>query len=149
MASGKAVKEYMNQVEEMQMTSLIDMSFLLLIFFMCLPFRSLDHKLECALPREGIIPIDAPPKDTVRIRVRMRGNELVYALGERTASSAEGLKPVLRALGPLYAYEIDATPDIPWAGVVDAVNVLRAVDCPDVRFRGGPRPDHETRRRVR
>ncbi len=124
--------------EQLQMTSLIDMSFLLIVFFMCLPFRCFDHKLQAFLPRDGINPWHAVPTETVKIRVRRQGDELSYVLGQHVAPSAEGLKPVLRTLGPTYAYEVDAGPTVPWQGVVDMVNALASIDCKDVRFRGGP-----------
>jgi biopolymer transport protein ExbD len=134
--------------EQLQMTSLIDMSFLLLVFFMCLPFKCLDHKLQAFLPRgEGIGPWSAAQKDTVKIRIRRQGDDLVYALGQHATPSAEGLEPVIRALGPDYRYEIDAGPTVPWQRVVDAVNLLAAAGCKDVRFRGGPPLTPEVRRR--
>jgi biopolymer transport protein ExbD len=133
--------------QELQMTSLIDMSFLLIIFFMCLPFRGFDHKLQAFLPRDGDMPSEAAAKETVKIRVRLRGDDLSYTLGQHVAPSAEGLMPVVRALGPKYAYEIDASAKIPWQRVVDMVNTLAAVRCDDIRFRGGPALTREIRRR--
>jgi biopolymer transport protein ExbD len=133
--------------EQLQMTSLIDMAFLLIVFFMCLPFRCFDHKLQAFLPRgEGESSRFAAPKETVKIRVRRQGDDISYTLGQNTAAAAEGLKPLLRALGPEYAYEVDAGPNVPWQGVVDIVNTLAAVDCKDIRFRGGPRLTPEIRR---
>lgn len=37
--------------DELQLTPLIDVAFLMLIFFMSLPFKALDAKLESHLPR--------------------------------------------------------------------------------------------------
>lgn len=134
--------------EQLHMTSLIDMSFLLLVFFMCLPFKCLDHKLQAFLPRgEGFSPRFAPARDTVKIRIRRQGDDLLYALGQHAMPSAEGLQPVIRALGPDYRYEIDAGATVPWQGVVDAVNVLASAECKDVCFRGGPPLTPEVRRR--
>jgi biopolymer transport protein ExbD len=120
---------------------MIDLSFLLIIFFILLPLKGLDAKLQAFLPKEhGPAPIAKPPKETVKIRVRKDGDALVYTLGQHSAPAAEGLGPVIRALGKEYAYEIDATSLVPWQGVVDAANVLMAAACTDVRFRGGPMP---------
>jgi len=133
---------------QMSFTSLIDVAFLLIIFFMCLPFQRLDHKLEAFLPKgDGPVPTLAPPKETVRIRVRKRENALLYVLGDHSAPSAADLRPTLRALGPDNAYEVDATEKVPWQGVVDVVNVLREIGCTEVRFRGGPAPGREIRQR--
>ena len=120
---------------------MIDVSFLLIVFFILLPLKGLDFKLQCYLPRgDGIQPIATPPKETVKIRVRKDGDALVYELGQHRADRALGLSPVIRALGKTYAYEIDAAPLVPWRGVVEAADVLAAASCTDVRFRGGPMP---------
>jgi len=136
------------QAEEgLSLTPLIDIAFLMLIFFMSLPFRGLDFKLQSHLPKDGPNQWRAEVKEPVKIRVRLKGDGLVYALGQHAASSAQGLDPVIRALGPAYAYEIDAGTAVPWQGVVDAVNVLAAANCADVRFRGGPPLTREARQR--
>jgi len=127
--------------ETFSMTPMIDIGFLLIIFFIVLPLKGLDFKLQAYLPRgDGITQLPVKPKDTVKIRVRKEGDALVYALGQHRAENARGLQPVITALGPQYAYEIDATDTVPWQGVVDAVNVLLASACTDVRFRGGGLP---------
>jgi biopolymer transport protein ExbD len=127
--------------ETFSLTSMIDIAFLLIIFFILLPLKGLDFKLQCYLPRgDGFNPTAKPPKETVKIHVRKEGDALVYALGQHRAPEAEGLAPVVRALGREYAYEIDATPTVPWRCVVDAANMLTGAACTDVRFRGGPMP---------
>lgn len=127
--------------ETFSMTPMIDIGFLLIIFFIVLPLKGLDFKIQAYLPRtDGPAPIAQKPKDTVKIRVRKEGDALVYALGQHRAPEASGLEPVIRSLGPDYAYEIDATAAVPWQGVVDAVNVLLSSACTDVRFKGGGLP---------
>jgi biopolymer transport protein ExbD len=133
--------------DELQLTPLIDVAFLMLIFFMSLPFKTLDAKLQAQLPADGPRVTLDPPRETVKIRVRKVGDAYTYTLGQHVAPTADGLKPVFRALGPTYAYEIDATPAVPWQGVVDAVNALLSVACTEVRFRGGPPLTPELRRR--
>jgi len=137
-----------SEQEYMSFTSLIDVAFLLIIFFMSLPLQQLDGKLQAHLPKDsGPSPFPRKPKDTVRIAVRKHENALRYVLGDRSAESAAGLWPTLRALGPDNAYEVDATGKIPWQGVVDVVDVLREIGCTDVRFRGCAAPGPEIRRR--
>jgi len=137
-----------SEQESMSFTSLIDVAFLLIIFFMSLPLQQLDGKLQAHLPKDvGPRPILDTPKDTVRIRVRERENALLYVLGDRSAPSAKELRPTLRALGPDNAYEVDATGKVPWQRVVDVVDVLREIGCTDVRFRGCAPPGPEIRRR--
>ena len=49
--------------ETFSMTPMIDISFLLIIFFILLPLKGFDFKLQCYLPRDsGIVPMSAPPK---------------------------------------------------------------------------------------
>jgi biopolymer transport protein ExbD len=123
------------------MTPMIDVSFLLIIFFILLPLKGLDFKLHAHLPKgDGILETPQPPKETVRISVRKEGDALVYALGQHRSADPDGLAPVVRALGKEYAYEIDAAPLVPWRGVVAAADMLAAADCTDVRFRGGRLP---------
>jgi len=127
--------------ETFSMTPMIDISFLLIIFFILLPLKGFDFKLQCYLPRDsGIVPMNTPPKETVKIQVRQEGDALVYALGQHRAERPEALLPVIRALGNQYAYEIDSTGAIPWHYVVDAVDVLASEHCVDVRFRGAKLP---------
>lgn len=123
--------------DELQLTPLIDVAFLMLIFFMSLPFKALDAKLESHLPADGPSNRPQKPKEVVRIRVERRGDACAYALGQHVEASAEALKPLFRALGPEYAYEIEAQPQVPWQRVLDAVNALASVACTEVRFRGG------------
>jgi biopolymer transport protein ExbD len=127
--------------EPFSLTPMIDVSFLLIVFFILLPMKTLDQKITAFLPLpDGIRQTMLPPKETVKIRVRQEGDAFLYALGQNVAPEAKGLAPVVRALGPRYAYEIDATSAVPWQRVVDAVNMLVANDCTEVRFRGGKLP---------
>jgi len=127
--------------ETFSMTPMIDISFLLIIFFILLPLKGLDFKLQCYLPQgDGRVPTNKAPKETVKIHVRQEGDALVYALGQHRAERPEALAPVIRALGKEYAYEIDSTGAIPWRYVVDAVDVLASEHCEDVRFRGAKLP---------
>ena len=59
---------------EMEMTPMIDVVFLLLIFFMCtLKFKTLEGKLAAYLPKDvGVSPVDVLPIDKVDILVRVR-----------------------------------------------------------------------------
>ncbi len=65
---------------EMQMTPMIDVVFLLLIFFMCtLKFKTLEGKLSAYLPADvGVNPPDADPIEKVEVLVRVTspGNKL-------------------------------------------------------------------------
>ncbi len=70
---------------ELQMTPMIDVTFLLLIFFMCtLKFKVLEGKLGAYLPKDvGVNPQDAEPVEKVDIRLDVlnAGNKMRWAKG--------------------------------------------------------------------
>ncbi len=65
---------------EMEMTPMIDVTFLLLIFFICtLKFKTLEGKLAAYLPKDvGVNQSQAEPIEKVEIllKVRVEGNKL-------------------------------------------------------------------------
>ncbi|MBL4769756.1 MAG: biopolymer transporter ExbD [Planctomycetes bacterium] len=65
---------------EMDMTPMIDVTFLLLIFFMCtLKFKVLEGKLTAYLPKDvGVNSSDAPPVEKVQIDIHVivEGNKV-------------------------------------------------------------------------
>jgi len=131
-------------------TPLIDVAFLVLIFFMALPMKRLAFKMETHLPKKDGIKktLTSPPLDIVRLRLRMRGDTVSYAVGGHTFDRAAGLAPVLRQLGPLNHYEIHASAGVPWEAVVGTVDVLAALEFKKVRFRGVKEPTPELRRLI-
>ena len=66
--------ELANEKHEMEMTPMIDVTFLLLIFFMCtLKFKTLEGKLAAYLPKDvGVNQSDAEPIEKVEVLVRVR-----------------------------------------------------------------------------
>jgi len=68
------LEEIANEKCEMQMTPMIDVTFLLLIFFMCtLKFKTLEGKLAAYLPKDvGVNQMDAEPIEKVEVLVRVR-----------------------------------------------------------------------------
>lgn len=126
------------------LTPLIDIAFLVLIFFMALPLRRLDGKLEAYLPRNAgpnHFPEEQP--DIVHLRVR---SGPVYELGDRSAESPRAFAPVLRALGPGRTYEIHASADVGWGSVVTLVDLLKELELTQVRFRGAAKSAGAKRR---
>jgi biopolymer transport protein ExbD len=132
------------------LTPLVDIAFLVLIFFMSLPLRRLDGKLGAFLPKDvGIEAPPAPPQPTIEIRVLRRGDEHVYRLGQHTASDPKGLEPTLRALGAENRYEIYGNPDVEWEAIVKVTDMLAGLKYSQVRFHGTQRPTTEQRRMLR
>jgi len=63
---------------ELSMTPMIDISFLILIFFMCMPFKTLEGKLAAFLPTDkGIAPTpEEPPQQfTIQVHILARKNK--------------------------------------------------------------------------
>jgi biopolymer transport protein ExbD len=72
----KAAKEFSGENPEMQMTSLIDMSFLLIIFFICLPMKTLEGKIQAFLPTDkGINPTPVAPPLSLKVQVHIVARE--------------------------------------------------------------------------
>jgi biopolymer transport protein ExbD len=68
------MKELAAEEVEMEMTPMIDVTFLLLIFFMCtLKFKVLEGKLAAYLPKDvGVNSTEAEPIEKVEILIRVR-----------------------------------------------------------------------------
>ncbi len=125
------------QDERPGLTPLVDIAFLILIFFMALPVKRLDGKLAMHLPTTyGQIPLPAEPPPKVTIRVR---EGPLYLLGQHRANRAWDLAPLIRKLGPQNIYEIDATPQVDYASVVSLVDLLAAEQCLRVQVTGARR----------
>jgi biopolymer transport protein ExbD len=54
---------------KLELTPLIDVGFLILVFFMCLPFKTLEGKLQAWLPEGGIHPRPVTPLPELRIDI--------------------------------------------------------------------------------
>lgn len=67
------LQEIASEEAELEMTPMIDVTFLLLIFFMCtIKFKTLEGKLAAYLPKDvGVNASDAEPKEKIDIYIRM------------------------------------------------------------------------------
>jgi biopolymer transport protein ExbD len=67
------ISEINDEKIEMDMTPMIDVTFLLLIFFMCtLKFKVLEGKLTAYLPKDvGVNSSDAPPVEKVQVDIHV------------------------------------------------------------------------------
>ena len=89
-----AIREQLEQGEDRaNLTPLIDVAFLILIFFMCLPFRDLDYKLAPFLPKgRGDRIDDQRPPERFEITVHIVGRK-----EERRAWGPEGRRSIVSA----------------------------------------------------
>ena len=83
------LREINDEKREMQMTPMIDVVFLLLIFFMCtLKFKTLEGKLAAYLPKDVGVNPGGEPIDRVDLHIAVgRTSECAYRLDQ----SREGL----------------------------------------------------------
>ena len=67
-------RELAERESRLDMTPMIDVTFLLLIFFMCtLKFKTLDGKLSAYLPKDvGVNTTPAEPKEKIEIRMDLK-----------------------------------------------------------------------------
>ena len=62
----------LDEEAKLSLTPMIDISFLILIFFMCLPFKTLEGKLAAFLPTDkGIAPTEEEPPQVIQIKVHI------------------------------------------------------------------------------
>ena len=125
------------------LTPLIDIAFLILIFFMCLPFRSLDAKLESHLPAagNGIDLLRVVPLNEFMIKIHILGRN------EQTRSWGGG-EQVLAPSRALYKFENGRTTDDLDVVLAHIRRMQRAASgLPHTTVRGeikaGPRVQHK------
>ncbi len=72
--ASKVIEEAMEEEVKLELTPMIDISFLILIFFMCLPFKTLEGKLAAFLPTDkGIQALPQDPPQNFMIKVHIVG----------------------------------------------------------------------------
>ena len=84
---------------ELNMASMIDVVFLLLIFFMCTSsFEMLENDMPTQMPQAGAAEQDQAELEPVRIHLSRAGAATVIKCGDETCSGFVGLGKRLRAL---------------------------------------------------
>jgi biopolymer transport protein ExbD len=117
--ASKLVAEVQKQKAEPDMTPMIDCVFLLIIFFLCIEFRSLEAKLAAYLPKDlGHHTTEAEPVEKIDVRIVcppgktgelikarpsaprgvLVGHQVVYEVGAKRVSSPEALRAELSRL---------------------------------------------------
>jgi len=149
---------------EMEMTPMIDVTFLLLIFFMCtLKFKTLEGKLAAYLPKDvGVNPAFEEPFEKLAIRLdvveegtRLRPDGRPYAgrgryvyaadrivrysIGPHSTDSLEevaGCLECLHAKDPDAPVTIDARPGILYSDVVKVLDLALGAGFTNITFVG-------------
>jgi biopolymer transport protein ExbD len=136
---------------EMNMTPMIDVTFQLIIVFLCsMKFRTLDQKIEAFLPKDvGLSTAPATADVEIKVSVKLRrakgaDTTQIYLLDSRLGTTQspgvwEKLSAELRgfkAKDEKIKAEIDADPEALHGEVVRALDSFMAAGLSNVVFRG-------------
>jgi biopolymer transport protein ExbD len=154
------------------MTPLIDIAFLILIFFMCLPFKTLEGKLAAFLPTDkGIAPTNEEPPVEIKVQIHilarkeekrkwgpldkmvMMPTQVRYKYNERETESMEevgrwikeAMKQRENDSDIKVVGEIKAAHKIPHMFVVAVLNKFKEADMAQVDFFGTAIPGKRLR----
>jgi biopolymer transport protein ExbD len=142
MAQSKFVKELTKQGAQMDMTPVIDMSFLLIIFFICLPFKTLEGKLQAFLPtNKGINPTPQDPIQEVKIQVHIRGRKTMTVRWGPENQQRE----VTRPTDVVYTIGDKETKDLDELGrwIAATIDQARAAGDPSLKIVGEIKAGHK------
>ena len=145
---------------KMDMTPMIDVVFLLIIFFMCATkFKVPDYRIDANLPRDkGLRSTDVkPPKEIPEFRITIDPTEgqikATFRIGRDTMASINNLASVIKEEywviknDPQYQGEkipavIDGQKDVEFQYVVQAINACIAAKVDEINF-APPIPDDQ------
>ena len=137
-----------NPEVKLQITSMIDVTFLLLIFFMLLPFRSLERKVAAFLPKNKgiaittmIVPVK-PKIDVVLHRKKDEPQTRVKLLDTMIGRGDLGFRTLDSRVAEIHARNaelpgfIDATGHVPHGDVIRALDAFQKAGVRKVEFKG-------------
>lgn len=146
MRGGK--KEADSSDVKLQITPMIDVTFLLLIFFMLLPFRTLERKVAAFLPKEkGLAPLNIqvpiqPKIDVVLHRQKDEPQTRVKLLDSMIGRGDAGFRELDARIARIHARDneipglIDATGFVPHGDVIRALDAFQKAGVEKVEFKG-------------
>jgi biopolymer transport protein ExbD len=110
-------QEEVSKEAEMDMTPMIDVVFLLIIFFLCIDFKILEAKLPAYLPKDkGSQPEEVEPQEQLRIKIvcevpgtrkdrpgsktayYLLGHKVTFTVGPKKVETLEELKTELEEI---------------------------------------------------
>jgi len=147
--ASKVVEEIMKDEGKLELTPLIDVAFLIIIFFMCLPFKTLDGKLQAFLPTDkGIQPIEQDPVEEFMISVHILARKEAYPKDRSGKIILFGPKKhkqkIMRPTEFWYKCgQEEKTKDIDWVAnwIQEAYNAQK--DKPDIKIKGEIKASHK------
>ena len=103
MRGSKSIKKMSEQEIKIDMTPMIDVTFLLLIFFMCtLHFKDIEGVLNSYMPKdEGIfnVPATANPQEPIHIILTTKNKETIIDIGSSSFKGKSKFSKLLSNLG--------------------------------------------------
>lgn len=127
---------------ELKMTSMIDVVFLLLIFFVCTAsFQEPEVRLPTHLLAQGTAPTDTPappdPFEPVRVQVAREGEAVVWTLAGRTIRARGEIRSALAALAqaaPEVPVVVDPAGPTPIGDVIELYDFCRVAGFAKIQF---------------
>ena len=129
---------------EVKMTPMIDVIFLLLIFFVCTAsFQAAEEILPTNLSLPGSIASDAPidPEvldlEEVVVKIPRRESRLRWQVNQRNCGRLEEVRDVLAAVSRVKSdlpVILDVDPDVPLEAVIDVYDLCRQIGLQRIQF---------------
>lgn len=135
---------------KLNMTPLIDVTFLILIFLMVLPFKTLERKVAAFLPKDrGLaktkIKLEEKPKITVTLkRTATESQTRVVLLDRPLGVDDQGFSALDQQIAQISANdkeipgEINAWADVPHQDVIRTIDAFVKAGVKDITFIGAP-----------
>lgn len=125
---------------QLSLTSMIDVVFLLLIFFMCsTTFKGTEEVMPSPLPKSAIVPVASPQDDfePIRIHLAMDGDTVQITINNAEISGFEQASAILDKLSdvsPEAPVIISSEPTVYFKYCVRAFDLCRQADFTRLRF---------------
>jgi biopolymer transport protein ExbD len=145
--ASKANRRAMRGEVTMEFTPMIDVVFLLLIFFMCtLKFKTLEGKLATYLPTDKGLSThfeELEPVEKIRIKLSLRGDQCICYINGRAIGILPGAETKayekirqLKQASAKSPAEIDPDPRVPHKFVVSIVDECMRAKLKEITFTG-------------
>jgi len=129
---------------EVQMTPMIDVIFLLLIFFVCTAgFQAVEEILPTPLRLPGAIESESPPDpelldlDEIVVKISWDGRRPGWRINERDYASLDEVQALLASIGRLrndLPVILDADGNVPIERVIDVYDACRRIGLQRIQF---------------
>lgn len=141
MAVSRVLENLAKEEAEMDMTPMIDVTFLLLIFFMCtLHFKTLEGMLQAHLPKDQGLQskqIEKDPEEPITVKIlKSSGETTALWVGDEQLQGRTRfnqlylkIKKIIQASpGSNIPVIIDPDIDVPYQDIISTLNACRRVD---------------------